>query len=137
MSDCRLATVIKVKESRLILKYSRSSACADCHSKDSCSFDQRDEEFSISYNVKNELYKVGDIVEISLNGKQKGKALFLAYLFPLMLFFLLAIVLSLLRIQEIIMALILLCFIIVYYVMLYFCRHKIKEVLTPRIRKVS
>lgn len=137
MSDCRLAAVIKVEESQLVLKYSRSSACADCHSKGSCSLDQRDEEFTIPYDPQNEVYKVGDIVEISLNGKQKSKALFLAYLFPLILFFVLALVLSTFKMKESIVALILLCTVIFYYVMLYFCRHKIKAVLTPRIRKVS
>ncbi len=137
MSDCRLATVIQVDENQIVLKYSRNSACADCHSKDSCSLDKRDEEFTLPYDAQNEVYKLGDNVEISLNGKQKGKALFLAYLFPIMLLFVLAFFLSLFKIQENIMALILLSFIIVYYVMLYFCRHKIKEMLAPLIRKVS
>ena len=137
MSDCRLATIVKIEGDKLTLKYTRASACADCHSKESCSLDQRDEEFTLSYDVNNEIYQVGDKLEISLDVKQKGKALFLAYLFPLILLFSLAGGMAYLKIQEIVLALILLFTVIFYYVMLYFCRHKIKQVLIPRIRKVS
>ena len=137
MSDCRLAMVTKVESSKLTLKYSRTSACADCHSKESCSLDQRDEEFTLSYNEKDESYNVGDIVEISLDTKQKWKALLFAYVYPLIILFLLAIFLSSFHVRETILALVLLFSVIFYYVLLYFCRHKLKKSLTPQIRKVS
>jgi sigma-E factor negative regulatory protein RseC len=81
-SICHKGIVKKISGNRLFVEIERHTACSGCHAKGACSaFNKRDEVIPISVAEPN-LFKVGEIVQLSIKRSLGAKAVVIAYLCP-------------------------------------------------------
>lgn len=72
--------VTRLEPGKIWIKIVANSACSTCHAKGACGqMDCAEKEIEV---VTNEIYEVGERVNISINSKMGHFALFFAYLLP-------------------------------------------------------
>lgn len=85
--DCveQKGIVIKKQEDKLVVKIEQKSTCSSCHARGACtSLDKKDKEIEITTkDVEN--YSIGDEVIITISTKLGMKAVFIAFVLPLIL----------------------------------------------------
>ena len=85
--DCveQKGIVIKKQEDKLVVKIEQKSTCSSCHARGACtSLDKKDKEIEITTkDVEN--YSIGDDVIITISTKLGMKAVFIAFVLPLIL----------------------------------------------------
>ena len=85
--DCveQKGIVIKKQEDKLVVKIEQKSTCSSCHARGVCtSLDKKDKEIEIkSKDTAN--YNIGDEVIITISTKLGMKAVFIAFVLPLIL----------------------------------------------------
>ena len=109
----------------VIVRILSETACAGCHAEGSCSLSGAKEkmvEVNGNYNVS-----PGDNVTILMKKSMGFTALFLGYVFPLIIFILILIILISLPLSELAAGLGSIGFLGIYYLLLYFFREKIRN----------
>jgi len=120
--------VQSISNNSVIVSISATSACSGCHAEGGCTLSGKEEkviEVTGSYNVA-----PGDIVTVLMNQSMGFTALFLGYLFPLVLVIIMLIILSSVGVNEFISGVASIAAIIPYYSGLYFFRKRINKKFT-------
>lgn len=120
--DCveQKGIVIKKQEDKLVVKIEQKSTCSSCHARGACtSLDKKDKEIEIkSKDTAN--YNIGDEVIITISTKLGMKAVFIAFVLPLILIVLaLFLSIKIFSLSQSISALISLLVLSAYYFLLY------------------
>ena len=85
--DCveQKGIVIKKQEDKVIVKIEQKSTCSSCHARGACtSLDKKDKEIEIK-TKDTQNYNIGDEVIITISTKLGMKAVFIAFVLPLIL----------------------------------------------------
>lgn len=120
--DCveQKGIVIKKQEDKLVVKIEQKSTCSSCHARGACtSLDKKDKEIEIkSKDTAN--YNIGDEVIITISTKLGMKAVFIAFVLPLILIVLaLFLSIKIFSLSQSLSALISLLVLSAYYFFLY------------------
>ena len=120
--DCveQKGIVIKKQEDKLVVKIEQKSTCCSCHARGACtSLDKKDKEIEIkSKDTAN--YNIGDEVIITISTKLGMKAVFIAFVLPLILIVLaLFLSIKIFSLSQSLSALISLLVLSAYYFLLY------------------
>lgn len=120
--DCveQKGIVIKKQENKVVVKIEQKSTCSSCHARGACtSLDKKDKEIEITTkDVEN--YNIGDEVIITISTKLGMKAVFIAFVLPLILIVLaLFLSIKLFTLSQSLSALISLVVLSAYYFFLY------------------
>ena len=120
--DCveQKGIVIKKQENKVVVKIEQKSTCSSCHARGACtSLDKKDKEIEITTkDVEN--YSIGDEVIITISTKLGMKAVFIAFVLPLILIVLaLFLSIKLFTLSQSLSALISLVVLSAYYFFLY------------------
>ncbi len=117
--------VQSIEDNKVIVVISSSSACSGCHAEGSCSLSGQEEkiiEIHGKYNVR-----PGDPVTILMKQSMGYSAVFLGYLFPLIIVIALLITLTSFGVQELTSGFLSIAILIPYYTILFFLRKTINE----------
>lgn len=120
--DCveQKGIVIKKQEDKLVVKIEQKSTCSSCHARGACtSLDKKDKEIEIkSKDTAN--YNIGDEVIITISTKLGMKAVFIAFVLPLILLVIaLFLSIKLFSLTQSLSALVSLLVVAAYYFFLY------------------
>lgn len=120
--DCveQKGIVIKKQENKVVVKIEQKSTCSSCHARGACtSLDKKDKEIEITTkDVEN--YSIGDEVIITISTKLGMKAVFIAFVLPLILIVLaLFLSIKIFSLSQSLSALISLVVLSAYYFLLY------------------
>lgn len=120
--DCveQKGIVIKKQEDKLVVKIEQKSTCSSCHARGACtSLDKKDKEIEIkSKDTAN--YNIGDEVIITISTKLGLKAVFIAFVLPLILLVIaLFLSIKLFSLTQSLSALVSLLVVAAYYFFLY------------------
>lgn len=120
--DCveQKGIVIKKQENKVVVKIEQKSTCSSCHARGACtSLDKKDKEIEIkSKDIAN--YNIGDEVIITISTKLGMKAVFIAFVLPLILIVVaLFLSIKLFTLSQSLSALISLVVLSAYYFFLY------------------
>lgn len=120
--DCveQKGIVIKKQENKVVVKIEQKSTCSSCHARGACtSLDKKDKEIEITTkDVEN--YSIGDEVIITISTKLGMKAVFIAFVLPLILIVLaLFLSIKIFSLSQSLSALISLVVLSAYYFFLY------------------
>jgi len=110
------------------------SACVSCSVKGACNVTEIKEETVEVVKGKNDKYKIGDRVEILMEKSLGTKAVFLGYILPFILLFLMLIIGLSIFDEEGIAGLLALGILIPYYFALYYLRGRLNNTFVFRIR---
>jgi sigma-E factor negative regulatory protein RseC len=125
-----------IEEEKIVVAIISQSACASCHANGVCSASDLKEK-DIEITIWEGVFSQGEKIAIIANESQGFRALFFAYILPLILLLSSLVILTNIQVSEGLAALISLCLLIPYYLGLYFFRDKLKETLNFTIRKLS
>lgn len=120
--DCveQKGIVIKKQENKVVVKIEQKSTCSSCHARGACtSLDKKDKEIEITTkDVEN--YNIGDEVIITISTKLGMKAVFIAFVLPLILIVVaLFLSIKIFSLSQSLSALISLLVLSAYYFLLY------------------
>jgi len=121
---------------RVMVNFISQSACASCQAKGVCSVSEVQEK-SIEADNPGFEFKIGDEVKIILQQSMGFKALFLAYVFPLILVLVSLIVLSGILNNEGLAGILSLCGIAAYYGVLFLLRKKVDKQFSFVLKKID
>lgn len=85
--DCveQKGIVIKTQADKITVKIEQKSTCASCHARGACtSLDKKDKEIEVKTKEANN-YNIGDEIIITISTKLGMKAVFIAFVLPLIL----------------------------------------------------
>ena len=120
--DCveQKGIVIKKQEDKLVVKIEQKSTCSSCHARGACtSLDKKDKEIEIK-TKDTQNYNIGDEVIITISTKLGMKAVFIAFVLPLILIVLaLFLSIKIFSLSQSLSALISLVVLSAYYFFLY------------------
>lgn len=120
--DCveQKGIVIKKQEDKVIVKIEQKSTCSSCHARGACtSLDKKDKEIEIK-TKDTQNYKIGDEVIITISTKLGMKAVFIAFVLPLILLVIaLFLSIKLFSLTQSLSALVSLLVVAAYYFFLY------------------
>lgn len=120
--DCveQKGIVIKKQEDKVIVKIEQKSTCSSCHARGACtSLDKKDKEIEIK-TKDTQNYNIGDEVIITISTKLGMKAVFIAFVLPLILLVIaLFLSIKLFSLTQSLSALVSLLVVAAYYVLLY------------------
>jgi sigma-E factor negative regulatory protein RseC len=120
--DCveQKGIVIKKQEDKVIVKIEQKSTCSSCHARGACtSLDKKDKEIEIK-TKDTQNYNIGDEVIITISTKLGMKAVFIAFVLPLILLVIaLFLSIKLFSLTQSISALVSLLVVAAYYFFLY------------------
>ena len=120
--DCveQKGIVIKKQEDKLVVKIEQKSTCSSCHARGACtSLDKKDKEIEIKSKYTAN-YNIGDEVIITISTKLGLKAVFIAFVLPLILLVIaLFLSIKLFSLTQSLSALVSLLVVAAYYFFLY------------------
>lgn len=120
--DCveQKGIVIKKQEDKVIVKIEQKSTCSSCHARGACtSLDKKDKEIEIK-TKDTQNYNIGDEVVITISTKLGLKAVFIAFVLPLILLVIaLFLSIKLFSLTQSLSALVSLLVVAAYYFFLY------------------
>jgi sigma-E factor negative regulatory protein RseC len=120
--DCveQKGIVIKKQEDKVIVKIEQKSTCSSCHARGACtSLDKKDKEIEIK-TKDTQNYNIGDEVVITISTKLGMKAVFIAFVLPLILLVIaLFLSIKLFSLTQSLSALVSLLVVAAYYFFLY------------------
>ena len=125
-----------IKGNRVRVSFIAESACAACHAKGVCSVSEMQEK---SLEVPHPGYEIkeGEKIQVILARSLGFKALFLGYIFPLILIIAALVVFSRLFESEGKAGLLALLSVAIYYLILYLFRNRINKQFKFSIRKTG
>lgn len=120
--DCveQKGIVIKKQEDKVIVKIEQKSTCSSCHARGACtSLNKKDKEIEIK-TKDTQNYNIGDEVIITISTKLGLKAVFIAFVLPLILLVIaLFLSIKLFSLTQSLSALVSLLVVAAYYFFLY------------------
>ncbi|MEA1898209.1 MAG: SoxR reducing system RseC family protein [Bacteroidota bacterium] len=131
-----MGRIAGITGNRVMVNFISQSACASCQAKGVCSVSEVQEKSIEADNPGFEL-NVGDQVKIILQQSMGFKALFLAYVFPLILILFFLIVLSGILNNEGIAGILSLGGIAAYYGVLFLMRKKVDKQFSFVLKKID
>ncbi len=131
---CHNGIVNSVNDNKIEVTILAKSACSACHSKSMCSMSEMEEKIIEIYNFKQNKYKAGDKVEVTMNLSMGNKAVFLGYGIPFIILISSLIVTYNLSNSEAISGLAVITCLSIYYVLLYFFRNKLRNTFSFNIK---
>ena len=132
--------MIEISEQYISVEIVNKSACAACHAKGVCAAsDEKIKviEVPLSIDTLAEDYKVGDMVNVVMKGSLGLKAIWLAYVVPLLVLMASILVLSLLHLHEAAVGLVSVGVVALYYIVLFFFRNKLSKIFTFYIQPIK
>jgi positive regulator of sigma E activity len=112
------------------------SACAQCHSKKACGISESNNREIMVPVADSNFYSVGDTVEVIMKRSMGWKATILGYVFPFILVLATLLLLSSLKIREVIVGLGSLAILVPYFTALYLGRERLRNMFSFTIRKI-
>ncbi len=129
-------TIKSINNQHLIVKIISQTACASCHAKGACSSSEQSEK-EVQVIQRDNHFFVGEEVLVVATTSQGYKAIFYAYLLPLLLLIInLGILISITG-NEAISALGSILFLTPYYLTLFLCRNKFLSTFNFTVQKLS
>ena len=125
--------IIEISEDFISVEIVNKSACAACHAKGVCAAsDESIKVIEVPYDLHTLTsdYKIGDQVNVVMKGSLGLKAIWIAYVVPLIVLVASIIVLSLLKLNEVWVGLGTLMILAIYYFGVFLCRKKISKIFT-------
>lgn len=131
-----LGRIEGITGNRVMVNFISQSACASCQAKGVCSVSEVQEK-SVETDNPGFEFKVGDQVKIILQQSMGFKALFLAYVFPLILVLVFLIALSGILNNEGLAGILSLGGIAAYYGVLFLMRKKVDKQFSFVLKKID
>ncbi len=128
--------IIKVDGNRYWVRIEQTSACATCHAKGACTASDTKEKVVEAYSLS-ACYEVGEHVRLVGQHAFGLKAVFYAYVLPLLLMFVLLVALIYAGISEDLAGIIALLSVVLYAGILYFFKEKLKKKFTFELTKIE
>ena len=128
-------TIKSIDDQHLVVKIISLAACSSCHARGACSASDKEEKLIDIYQSQG-VFSVGEEVLVTGTSKQGRKAVFFAYLFPLILLTGSLFVFINTTREEAVAALLSMAFLIFYYLLLYFFRNKLQDSFLLSIQKL-
>lgn len=125
--------VVEISERYISVEIVNKSACAACHAKGVCAAsDEKIKyiEVPLSIDTLAEDYKVGDTVLVVMKGSLGLKAIFLAYVVPLIVLMASILLFSLLHLHEAAVGLLSVGVTALYYIVLFIFRNRLSRIFT-------
>lgn len=125
--------IIEISEDFISVEIVNKSACAACHAKGVCAAsDESIKVIEVPHDIQSltSNYEVGDEVNVVMKGSLGLKAIWIAYVVPLIVLVLSVVVLSSLKVGEVWTGLGTLAVIAVYYFGVFLCRNKLSKIFT-------
>ena len=127
--------IIEINKANIKVEILNKSMCAGCHAKSMCSMgDVKEKIIDVAY-YNNEEYELGEEVLVEMKKSMGFKAVWISYVFPLVLLIVFLLLLHGLRFSDLMAGLISVAVIIVYYFIVYTFRAKIATQFTFTIVK--
>ncbi len=126
--------VHSVENNKITVKIITHSACSSCKVQSICNPSESKEVF-LDFNITNDLYKIGENVNVLIDEGLGFKALIFAYMLPFIFVISTIIIMLNLNISETISGITSLLILFPYYIILYFYREKIKKSFTFSLEK--
>lgn len=120
---------------KIYVKIMSQSACASCHAKGACSVADIEEKIIDVTNNHSKQYKVGDVVNLSMERSLGIKAVLLGYLVPFIVLVLTLIVMLSVTNNELLSGLLSLVVLIPYYIILYLLKDRLQKTFEFHIRE--
>lgn len=132
----RLGKVESINGNIVGVNISSVSACAACHAKGMCSSaDKKDKLIMVpNYGVD---YKIGELVNVSIEESLGLKAVLIAYIFPVFIMLVALLLLTNIGINHMIAGITSLVGLLMYYILLYLLRDKLNKEFTFLIEKTE
>ena len=130
--------VVEISENFISVEIINKSACSGCHAKGVCvASDEETKIIEIPYSIGTlvENYQIGESVNVVLSPTLAGSAIWLAYVFPLVVLFAAIIILSKIGFAELYVGLGAIAAVALYYIVLSFFKDKLSRIFTFSIEK--
>ena len=121
-----LGIVKSISGNTIRVENAPDTACTSCEVSGSCVVSSTDIKI-VDVETVNNNYTIGQQVEVILSEKQGAMAMFLAYVFPFILMFIVMLMLSRFTSNEAIIGLVSLGSLIPYYLILFLLRNRVKS----------
>lgn len=72
-----------ITDDTILVAIATQSACGDCHAKNICGFSEVSEKIVHVPNKENQMFKIGDEVQLEMSSSLGIKAVLMAYIVPL------------------------------------------------------
>lgn len=132
---CREGIVRAVNGDDISVEIIVSSACSGCHAKSICIPSDRRQEIITVKNTRQEVYQVGETVELLLETSAGNKAVILAYVLPLIVLLTLLFGCYALTHKELLSVGVGVLGVVVYYLILKSADKSVEKGITFGIRK--
>lgn len=131
-----IGKVVEVNDTRCVVQIEQMSACATCQVKSACTVSEKEEKLIEVFFV-DEHIEVGE--QVLLVGQQSLglKAVFFAYVLPLLVICLILVLLTILNVNETLAGTIALCSILPYYGILHFFKDRFKRNFAFKLIKIN
>ena len=133
---CKEGIVRAVNDRTVEVEVTVSSACAGCHAKSICIPSDHRQETVTAHVTGNESYKVGERVNLVLQGNAGAKAVVIAYVIPFAVLLAAFIASYLIFHNELVSVLVSLGVVLLYFLFLKTQRHKIDQNFTFYVKKI-
>ena len=133
---CKEGIVRAVNDRTGEVEVTVSSACAGCHAKSICIPSDHRQETVTAHVTGNESYKVGERVNLVLQGNAGAKAVVIAYVIPFAVLLAAFIASYLIFHNELVSVLVSLGVVLLYFLFLKTQRHKIDQNFTFYVKKI-
>lgn len=128
----------EISENFITVEILHKSACAECHAKGVCvAGDEEIRLIDVPYDIASlaQDFKVGDKVNLVLNQSLGVSAVFISYAIPLVVFIILLLILSNVRLGELMVGLLSLAGVAVYYLFVFLFRDRLERIFTFSIER--
>jgi len=132
--------IVDISEQYIRVEIVNKSACAACHAKGVCAASDEKIKFievPLSLDTLADDYKVGDVVNVVMKGSLGLKAIWFAYVVPLIVLMASILVFSLLHFHEAAVGLLSVGVVALYYIGLFFFRNKLSKIFTFYIQPIK
>ena len=131
-----LGRVVEKHDNVVKVGFVSHSSCASCHAKGVCAVSDVENKY-VEIEDANNLYKLGEGVNIILEQKQGFKALWLGYVLPLLVLLLAMIITYSITHNDGLAGLVALGVLLPYYFILYLLRAYLKNKFTFKLKKID
>ncbi len=125
----------EVRDHQVVVKFISDPACGECHAKGFCSIPGKNEK-SLEVSASGMDYTTGEKVKIVLARSHGFKAVFLAYIMPFLIVFIILAVLNTLTHHEALSGILSITSLIPYYLILSGFRNRLEKQFNFRILKI-